>query len=139
VGGGVAPDREVKAVFSGVSNRVVTAGQLDTPLSYEGFRAVGSGMGAAGFIVYDDSACMVEVARAFSAFLFVESCGQCPPCKLGSGDITERLTQIQGGIGDATTLAAVKGWLQRVTDGNRCYLPVQERDVVESILIAFSD
>ena len=57
---------------------------LDVPVSYEGFAAIGSGMGAAGFIVYDDTACMVDVAYQLSRFLYVESCGQCPPCKLGS-------------------------------------------------------
>jgi NADH-quinone oxidoreductase subunit F len=139
VGGGVAPGRQVKAVFSGVANRVVTRDQLEIPMSYEGFQAIGSGMGAAGFIVYDDSACMVEVARMFSRFLYVESCGQCSPCKLGSGEITDRLTEIEGGAGDNTTVAAIQGWLRRVTDGNRCYLAVQERDVVESVLLAFPD
>jgi NADH-quinone oxidoreductase subunit F len=139
VGGGVADDRQVKAVFSGVSNRVVTADDLDVPLSYEGFQAIASGMGAAGFIVYDDTACMVEVARMFSKFLYVESCGQCPSCKLGSAEITDRLTRLEGGTADGTTVAAIEGWLQRVTDGNRCYLPVQERDVVASILNAFKD
>jgi NADH-quinone oxidoreductase subunit F len=139
VGGGVSTDRRVKAVFSGVSNRVVTGDQLDVPLSYEGFQAIGSGMGAAGFIVYDDTACMVEVGRMFSKFLYVESCGQCPACKLGSAEVTDRLTRLEGGTGDDTTVAAIEGWLQRVTDGNRCYLPVQEREVVASILNAFKD
>jgi NADH:ubiquinone oxidoreductase subunit F (NADH-binding) len=139
VGGGMAEGRAVKAVFSGVSNRVVTADQLAVPLSYEGFQAIGSGMGAAGFIVYDDTACMVEVARMFSKFLYIESCGQCPACKLGSAEVTDRLTRIEAGAADDTTVPAIGGWLQRVTDGNRCYLPVQEREVVASILNAFTD
>jgi NADH-quinone oxidoreductase subunit F len=96
-------------------------------------------MGAAGFIVYDDTACMVEVGRMFSKFLYVESCGQCPACKLGSAEITDRLTRIEGGTADDTTVPAIGGWVQRVTDGNRCYLPVQEREVVASILNAFAD
>ena len=48
---------------------MVTHEHLDVPLSYEGFEAIGSGMGAGGFIVFDDSACMVAVARMFSRFL----------------------------------------------------------------------
>src|SRR5205807_7571115 len=78
VGSGVAPNRQVKAVFSGVANPVVPERLLDVPLSYEALQSVGSGMGAAGFIVYDDTACMVEVARQLSRFLWIESCGQCP-------------------------------------------------------------
>jgi NADH:ubiquinone oxidoreductase subunit F (NADH-binding) len=139
VGSGVRPGRRVKAVFSGVANPVVTAAQLDTPLSYEGFANIGSGMGAAGLIVYDDDACMVDAAYRFSRFLYVESCGQCPPCKMGSGEITERLERIETGAGDERDLEVIGHWLQRVTDGNRCYLAVQEQRVVSSVLRAFPD
>jgi NADH:ubiquinone oxidoreductase subunit F (NADH-binding) len=139
VGGGVSAGRRVKAVFSGVANPVVTGDQLDVPLSYEGFQAIGSGMGAAGFAVYDDTACMVEVARQFSRFLYVESCGQCPPCKLGSGEITQRLARLEAGAGDETDVEEIGSWLAKVTDGNRCYLAVEEQAVVQSILRAFPD
>lgn len=137
--GGVAEGREVKAVFSGVANPVVTAADLDAPVSYEGFEAVGSGMGAAGFIVYDDSACMVDAAYRFSRFLAIESCGQCPPCKLGSGEITECLERIETGAGSSEDLDSIAGWLDRVTDGSRCYLATEEQRVVLSVLRAFPD
>jgi len=139
VGSGLAPGRSIKAVFSGVANAVVTAAHLDTPVSYEGFAAIGSGMGSAGFIVYDDRACMVSVARQLSHFLAVESCGQCPPCKLGSTEITEHLARIEEGRGTDADVAAIGGWLQRVTDANRCYLAVEEQQLVSSILRAFPD
>jgi NADH-quinone oxidoreductase subunit F len=51
-------------------------------------RRVGSGLGAGGFAVFDDSACMVQAAWRYSRFLFVESCGQCPACKFGTGEVT---------------------------------------------------
>ena len=139
VGSGVGPDRQVKAVFSGVANAVVPEPLVDVPLSYEGLNAIGSGMGATGFIVYDDTACMVEVARQFSRFLWVESCGQCPPCKLGSGEITQRLERLEAGAADIEELSEVGAWLSKVTDGNRCYLAVEERLAVGSILGAFPD
>jgi NADH-quinone oxidoreductase subunit F len=96
-------------------------------------------MDAGGFIVYDDTACMVGVARLFSRFLYVESCGQCPPCKLGSRAITERLERLEAGSGTERDVAEIVSRPSRVTDGNRCYLPVEERLVVESILRAFPD
>lgn len=139
VGGGVGPGRTVKAVFSGVANPVVRGDQLDVALTYEAFQAAGSGMGACGFIVFDDTACMVEVARLFSRFLYVESCGQCPPCKLGSGEITERLMRIEAGAGGDDDVAEVQSWLAKVTDGNRCYLAVEEQQVVASVLRAFPE
>ena len=96
-------------------------------------------LGAGGFIVYDDTACMVDVARVFSRFLAVESCGQCPPCKLGSGEITDRLERIEAGTGTAGDVEDMVSWLAQVTDGNRCYLAVEEQAMVSSVLRAFPD
>jgi NADH-quinone oxidoreductase subunit F len=137
VGSGLPAGRELKAVFSGVANAVITPAQVDVPLSYEGLQAVGSGLGSAGFIVYDDTACMVDAAYRFSRFLSIESCGQCPPCKLGSGEITVHLENIERGIGTEADLQGIVRWLGRVTDGARCFLASEERIVVASILDAF--
>ena len=139
VGGGVEPGHVVKAVFSGAANPVVTGAQLDTPVSYEGFASIGSGMGSAGFIVHDDTSCMVDAAYRVSRFLAVESCGQCPPCKIGSGAITDSLERIETVAGDDNDLAAIRGWLDRVTDGSRCYLATEEQLVVASVLRAFPE
>lgn len=139
VGSGLLSGRRIKAVFSGVANAVVTEADLDAPVSYEGLAAVGSGMGSAGFIVYDDTACMVDAAYRFSRFLSIESCGQCPPCKLGSAEITQCLQRIETGSGTDTDLAVMEGWLPRVTDASRCYLASEERIVVSSILRAFPE
>lgn len=139
VGSGVKPGRTVKAVFSGVANAVITPEHLDAAVSYEGLAAVGSGMGSAGFIVYDDTTCMVETAYRLSRFLSIESCGQCPPCKLGSSAITEHLERIHLGTGGDDDLAVIGGWLDRVTDGSRCFLASEERILVSSILRAFPD
>ena len=139
VGSGPAAGRSVKAVFSGVANAVVTARDLDVPVSYEGFQAIGSGMGSAGFIVYDDTTCMVDAAYRFSRFLSIESCGQCPPCKLGSSAITEHLERIETGVGNDGDLDAITGWLGHVTDGSRCFLASEEQIVITSILQAFPE
>ncbi len=138
VGGGPRdPSVPIKAVFSGVANAVITASLLDTPVSYEAMAAVGSGMGAAGFAVYDQSACMVELAYQFSRFLFVESCGQCPACKLGSEEITYRLNEIEACRGTDEDIAVIGARLTEVTDANRCYLGTEEQIVIRSMLRAF--
>jgi NADH:ubiquinone oxidoreductase subunit F (NADH-binding) len=137
--GGVADGRAVKAVLPGVANAVLAAEHLDVPLTHEHFAAVGSGLGAAGFIVYDDSACMVEVAAMLSRFLYVESCGQCPPCKLGTGAITDALDRIRDGDGTDGDLDTIQRRLEVVADGNRCYLPVQERELISSFLRTFPE
>ena len=137
--GGAHPGRAIRAVFSGVSNPVLGASDLDTPLSYEAMEEAGSGLGAAGFIVYDDTACMVEVGRMWSRFLAVESCGQCPPCKFGTGEVTDALDRIIAGVGDETQVERIHERLLIVADGNRCFLPVQEQRVVSSILRRFPE
>jgi len=139
IGGGTRPGRTIKAVLSGVTNPVVRDRALDAPLSYEGVSAVGSGMGACGFIVYDDTTCMVEVAAVLSRFLFVESCGQCPPCKLGSGAITARLDDLQDGTATERGIEETWEWLSKVTDGSRCYLATEEAQLVGSIIEQFPE
>jgi NADH-quinone oxidoreductase subunit F len=131
--------RTIKGVLSGVTNAVLTANRLDTPCSYEGFTRAGSGLGAAGFIVYDDTACMAEVAAVLSRFLWVESCGQCPPCKLGTGEITAALDEIVAGRASRESLETVNHWLDVVADGNRCFLPVEAQQMIASLLREFPE
>lgn len=137
--GGARPGRKVKAVVPGVANGVLTSENLGTPLTYEDMQAEGSGLGAAGFTVYDDSACMVEVATTLSNFLYVESCGQCLPCKLGTGHITRALVRIRDGSGSENELDGIEERLRIVADANRCYLPVQEQNLISSILQLFPE
>jgi NADH:ubiquinone oxidoreductase subunit F (NADH-binding) len=139
VGGGPLPGRTIKAVFSGVTNPVVRADALDAELSYEGLSAAGSGMGACGFIVYDDTTCMVEVAATFSRFLSVESCGQCPPCKLGSTEITQLLDALERGTATEHDIGEIWEWLGNVTDGARCFLATEEAQIVGSIIEKFPE
>jgi NADH-quinone oxidoreductase subunit F len=137
VAAGLPPERSVKAVLPGVAAPVVT--DLSIQVSYEGFERGGSAMGAGGYYVLDDTRCMVGAALTASRFLAEESCGQCPPCKLGSMELTARLANIEAGHGDTGDLATIEHWLGSVTDGNRCYLAVQERLVVSSFLATFPD
>lgn len=137
IGGGPVEGRQVKAVFSGVSNAVIRGDSLDVALTYEDLADLGSGLGAAGFFVLDDRACMVEAARQLSTFLWVESCGQCPACKRGAAEITGRLDRLEAGLASEVDLREIDSWLTKVTDGNRCFLAVEEQQVVASVLAAF--
>jgi NADH:ubiquinone oxidoreductase subunit F (NADH-binding) len=135
--GGLGDGRTFKAAFPGVAGAVLTAADVNIPLTYEDFEQIGSGLGAGGLVVYDDTACMVEVSSLISRFLYVESCGQCLPCKLGTGQITGALDRIRDGAGSDNDLDLIQERLRVVTDGNRCFLPVQERNLVSSVLRAF--
>ena len=137
IGGGPPGDRPLKAIFPGASNTVIPPELLDTPLSFDAMRAVGSGLGSGGFVVYDDSACIVRATLAFSRFLFVESCGQCPACKHGTGAITELLERIDRGEGSEVDIETILARAFTVTDSQRCALPTGESLLAQSAVHVF--
>jgi NADH-quinone oxidoreductase subunit F len=138
LGGGIAEARAIKAVLSGVPNPVLTEDDLDTPVSHEGFAAAGSGLGSAGFIVFDDTRSMLSVARMVSRFLYVESCGQCRACKYGTGEITRHLDRLATtSSGDSSSIEIIGQRLRDVTNQNRCFLGEQEQRVISSLLRKF--
>jgi NADH:ubiquinone oxidoreductase subunit F (NADH-binding) len=139
LGGGPAPGRRIKAVLSGASNRALVEGEFDIPLDFDALGVAGSGLGSAGFAVYDDSACMVRVAQIYSRFLYVESCGQCPPCKLHSGDVSEALAAVDAGAADFGDLDDIIVRCSMVTEAARCALPNGVAALVPGLMHSFRD
>jgi NADH-quinone oxidoreductase subunit F len=137
VGGGPRQGRTIKAVLMGVSGNIITAERLDTPLSYEDFRAAGTSLGSASFIVFDDEADMVAVAAGASRFLAIESCGQCEPCKLDGLQLADRLATLVRNDGAQADLDLVRKRIATVGDRARCSLAGQQQAVIGSILDAF--
>ncbi len=139
IGGGARPGRQIRAVLPGVSSAFITGAGLDAPVSYEALAAIGSGLGSAGFQVFDDSDDLVAVAAGVSRFLAVESCGQCSPCKLDGLRIAELLATMTRG--DATTfdLDELRSRVAKVADGARCSLATQQQVVAASLLEHFSE
>jgi NADH:ubiquinone oxidoreductase subunit F (NADH-binding) len=138
LGGGPRSGR-IQAVLSGVAHPFLPASELDTPVSYEGMEQAGAGLGAAGFIVFDDADDLVAAAEGVARFLAVESCGQCTPCKqdgMAIAEILGRLCRSEGTDHDLTDLA---DRVATVTDESRCYLATQQQRVVGSLLSLFPD
>ena len=135
----IAGAQDVKAVYSGTSNTVITPDQYDTPLTFDAMSEAGTGLGSAGFVVYDESHCIVKVLATLSRFLAIESCGQCNACKLGTGEITELLEKVDRGAGTQIDLETILKRTHTVTDQNRCYLPVGEQIMVGSTIERFVD
>ena len=108
IGGGIPGGREFKAAQTGgPSGGCIPAEHLDTPIDYESLSAIGSMMGSGGLIVMDDTKCMVNIAKFFLDFTVDESCGKCPPCRIGTkrmNEILDRLTNGQGKEGDIEKL-----------------------------------
>ncbi len=138
-GGGARADCHVQAVFSGPTNAVIPASKLDTPLDFGSMRALPSGLGSGGFIVYDNTACVLKAGLNFSRFLAIESCGQCTSCKTGTGRITHRLELLEAG--KATTLDAMSILedCQHIKGQGRCFLITEEAIEIGSIFYQFPD
>lgn len=137
--GGPPEGRRLKAIFPGASNTVLAPGELDVPMDFDSLRAVGSGLGAAGFAVFDDSACMVKAARLYSRFLFVESCAQCPACKFGTGEVTALLERIEEQGASEHDVQSILVRARSSTDGQKCALPTGESLLIQSLVQVFGD
>ncbi len=99
-GGGVAGGRQIKAVFpGGPAFSMVTADQLDLQMDFDSLKKAGTGLGSAGTIVIDDATCMVAATLKYSNFFKNESCGQCPPCRMGTNNLATLMAKIEEGQG----------------------------------------
>ncbi len=108
IGGGCPNGKKFKAAQTGgPSGGCIPASLLDTPIDYDNLLAIGSMMGSGGMIVMDEDNCMVDIARFFLDFTVDESCGKCPPCRIGTRrmlEILERITEGKGEDGDIEKL-----------------------------------
>ena len=108
IGGGVPDGKDFKAAqIGGPSGGCIPAEHLDVPLDYESVTKLGAIMGSGGLIVMDEDTCMVDMARFFLDFTQDESCGKCPPCRIGTKrmlEIVTRICQGEGQQGDIETL-----------------------------------
>jgi len=100
IGGGIKKGRKFKAVqLGGPSGGCIPEHLLDTPVTYEDIVQTGAIVGSGGMVVMDDGNCMVNVARFFLDFTTDESCGKCPPCRIGTKVMRDKLIDITEGRG----------------------------------------
>ena len=97
--GGMLEGRALKAVIPGGSSVPVVpaATMLNINMDYDALKAAGSGIGSAAVIVMDETTCMVRVLERLSRFYMSESCGQCTPCREGTGWLNRTLKRILAG------------------------------------------
>ncbi len=96
-------------------------------------------MGSGGMVVMVDTACMVDVAKYFLAFLKDESCGQCSPCRIGIDRMLEILTDISEGRGTMEQLDTLRELAWTVSVGSLCALGKTSPNPVLSTLRYFAD
>jgi len=97
---GVRDDRKLKAVIpGGLSAKVLTAAEIDVHMDFDSLMAAGSMAGSGGVIVMDETTCMLEALQTAARFFAHESCGQCSPCREGTGWIHRILRRLSNGSG----------------------------------------
>jgi len=131
--GGMRGGRKLKAVIPGGSSVPVVpaAAMLDANMDYDAIVAAGSMLGSGAVIVMDETTDMVKVLRRISRFYYSESCGQCTPCREGTGWLYRVLCRIIDGQGkpeDIDLLDSVAGKIMGHTIcalGDAAAMPVQ--------------
>ncbi len=97
---GLPAGRTLKAVIpGGISAKVLTPDEIDVAMDFDSLMAAGSMAGSGGVIVMDDTSCMVEALRSAAKFFAHESCGQCSPCREGTGWIHRIMARFSAGDG----------------------------------------
>jgi NADH-quinone oxidoreductase subunit F len=113
-GGGAT--RGVGMIFpAGPSAAPLTAAQADTPLDPDALRALGSALGTASLLVVGADVCPLAIGASLAGFFERESCGQCPPCTVGSAGLARTLRAVESGAARARELhdlAEVAGFMK---------------------------
>lgn len=99
--GGVRDGHSLKAVIPGGSSVPVLPGEImmQVNMDYDSIQKAGSLLGSGAVVVMDETTCMVRMLQRISRFYYTESCGQCTPCREGTGWLYRMITRIMTGQG----------------------------------------
>jgi len=122
--GGVRKGRTLKAVIPGGSSSPVLPASLmmECTMDYDSIAKAGSMLGSGAVIVMDDSRCMVESLKRLSYFYMHESCGQCTPCREGTGWLWRVVDRIHKGMGRENDLELLNSVADNIQGRTICAL-----------------
>ena len=140
IGGGIPDGKKFKAVQTGgPSGGCLTENDLNTPVDYESLVALGSMMGSGGMVIMDEDNCMVDIAKFFLHFMVDESCGKCPPCRIGTKRMHEILEKICHGKGTIKDVDNLERLASNIKTSSLCALGQTAANPVLSTLRHFRD
>jgi len=123
IGGGIKGKKKFKAAqLGGPSGGCIPTQHLNVPIDYESVQELGAIVGSGGLIVADEDTCMVDFARFFVDFIQDESCGKCPPCRIGTKRMLEILNRIVRGKGEEGDIDKLIELSERIKDSALCGL-----------------
>jgi len=139
IAGGVLGGRKLKAVIPGGSSVPVMTGEtiMDCTMDYTSLQQAGSAFGTGAVMVMDETTCMVKVLRRISRFYMAESCGQCTPCREGTGWMYRMLTRIVDGKGRDDDLQKLMDVANKIEGHTICALGDAAAWPVQSFLKHF--
>lgn len=140
IGGGIPNGKKFKAAQTGgPSGGCIPADHLDIPIDYDNLLEIGSMMGSGGMIIMDEDTCMVDIAKFFLEFTVDESCGKCPPCRIGTKRMLEILDRITQGKGEEGDIEKLEALAESINKGALCGLGQTAPNPVLSTLKFFRD
>jgi len=139
--GGVRDGHQLKAVIPGGSSTPVIPGEqmMEVNMDYDSIAAAGSMLGAGSVIVMDETTCMSRVLERLSYFYYEESCGQCTPCREGTGWLYRVLQRIEAGNGSAADLDLLDNVASNIEGNTICALGDAAAMPVRSFLKHYRD
>ena len=139
--GGMLGGRKLKAVIPGGSSCPVMPAEaiLNCTMDYDSLKDAGSSFGTGAVIVMDETTCMVQVLRRIARFYMAESCGQCTPCREGTGWLYRMLTRITEGQGQMEDLTKLVEVANKIEGHTICALGDAAAWPVQSFLKHFHD
>ena len=137
--GGMRGGRKIKACIPGGSSVPVVPGEtmMKAKMDYDSLRAAGSSLGSAAVIVMDETTCMVRVLERLSRFYMSESCGQCTPCREGTGWMNRLLKRVIAGQARREELGLLLDVANRIEGHTICALGDAAAWPVQSFLKHF--
>ena len=139
--GGMRDGRALKAVIPGGSSVPVVRGEvmMETNMDYESIQKAGSLLGSGAVIIMDDTTCMVRVLERISRFYYAESCGQCTPCREGTGWLYRVIRRIENGQGRPEDLDKLDSVASKIEGHTICALGEAAAWPVRSFIKQFRD
>jgi NADH-quinone oxidoreductase subunit F len=139
--GGMKDGRKCKAVIPGGSSSPVIPGEqmLDLTMDYDAIQNAGSMLGSGAVIVMDDTNCMVKVLERMSYFYYEESCGQCTPCREGTGGLYRVVSRIENGQGRWEDMDLLEDVTRKIAGRTICALGDAAAMPVQGMLKHFRD
>jgi NADH-quinone oxidoreductase subunit F len=136
--GGVAGSGELQAVLlGGAAGTFVTPQELDTPLTFEGTRAIGATVGSGVVMLFDDTVDLRQILLRIASFFRHETCGQCVPCRVGvvrQQEALERLVSATPLGSAAQEIAMLREMAQAMRDASICGLGQTAASALESAI-----